>query len=318
MSGQIRINEAYCVELGRTVSITEARRAYFSLPAPRARFTFQCPDSGCLALDEPPTITGVNYSSLPTDTYRAAHFRDPGVGHAVDCPWQADEATTDIAPASEAETKDREAKRKLHDFINEFDPAPAGRQVGTQDLGGADTDRLAQNRRGDMGVGKGESFTNRNRTKSFERLVEYYRNAAELDKEEFFSLQLKVAGEGEMPLISYFPNVSKARPGQPKRVIHGGARLEPRKDAGFMLWFMDRIDGKGFYLKVTDQEMEAYRFRGYFNDTLAQETADYFRIFALGRVVLSETGKSYRLEVQDLNHLTLYAVTKKQPDEQGG
>ncbi len=82
MPGQIRINDAYCVELGGTVSITEARRAYFSLSSPWPRFTFQCPDSGCLALDEPPTITGVNYSSLPTDTYTAAHFRDPGVGHA--------------------------------------------------------------------------------------------------------------------------------------------------------------------------------------------------------------------------------------------
>ena len=315
MPGQIRINEAYCVELGRTVSITEARRAYFSLPAPRARFTFQCPDSRCLALDKPPTITGVNYSSLPTDTYRAAHFRDPGVGHAMDCPWQADEATTDISPASEAETKDREAKRKLHDFINEFDPVPAGRQEGTHGIGDADTDRFAQSRRGDKGVAKGESFTNRNRTKSFERLVEYYRNAAELDKDDFFSLQLKVAGEGEMSLISDFPNVSKARPGQPMRVIHGGARLEPRRSAGFMLWFMDKIDGKGVYLKVSNQEMEAYRFRGFFNDTLTQETADYFRIFALGRVVLSETAKSYRLEVPDLNHLALYAVTKKQLDE---
>ncbi|MCK9712315.1 ATPase [Pseudomonas syringae pv. syringae] len=315
MPGQIRINEAYCVELGRTVSITEARRAYFSLAAPRARFTFQCPDSGCLALDEPPTITGVNYASLPTDTYRAAHFRDPGVGHAPDCPWQADESTTDHTCATAAEIKDREAKRKLHDFINEFDPTALGKHVDTHQAPGADAGRSAQDRRGHEGVSKGESFTNRNRTKSFERLVEYYRNAAELDKEEFFSLQLKVAGEGEMSLISYFPNVSKARPGQAMRVIHGGARLEPRKGAGFMLWFIGKLDGKGVYLKVTNQEMEAYRFRGFFNDTLAQGTADYFRIFALGRVVLSETGKSYRLEVQDLNHLSLYAVTKKQPDQ---
>lgn len=314
MPAKIQMSQAYCVELQDTVSITEARRAYFSQPEPRSRFTFHCPYSECLTLAKPPTITGVNYASLPEDTYRAAHFRDPHVGHVDGCPWQGEEpAADDDSQADAASVKDREAKRKLHDFINEFDGRSRSKTEGGAS-GTTGSDPVARQRDGQRGVAKGNSFSDRNRTSSFERLVEYYRNAhKDLNTKEFFALRLKVAGEGDMALVSFFPQVSKAVPGSPSRVVHGGARLEPRKGSGFMLWFMDRIDGKGVYLRVTSKEMDEYRFRGFFNDTLAQEDADYFRVFGLGRVVLAESQKSYRLEVDDLNQLTLFAVKKKQP-----
>ncbi|WP_122581864.1 ATPase [Pseudomonas viridiflava] len=318
MSAKIRITEAYCVELRDTVSITEARRAYFSLPEPRARFTFQCSYSACQGLDKPPTISGVNYASLPADTYKAAHFRDPSKGHAHGCPWQGEESSIgDLSQASEAQIKDREAKRKLHDYVDEFDPSPSKPQSESGAHKGAGDEPSGRKDQGQRGVSKGDSFSNRNRTSSFERLVECYRNAhKDLKPHEFFALRLKVAGEGEMALISYFPNVSKAAPDMPARVIQGGARLEPRKGGkGFMLWFIDRVNGKGVYLRVTSEEMDAYRFRGFFNDTLAQQDADYFRIFALGNLVLSETGKSYRLVPQDLNHLTLFAAKKQQAEQ---
>ncbi|MGK0159410.1 ATPase [Pseudomonas mosselii] len=315
MPAKIVISEAYCVELKENVSISEARRAYFSLPKPRARFTFQCSYSECLALDEPPAITGVNYANLPEETYRAAHFRDPGKGHVEGCPWQGDEpAASDEDRASDASVKDREAKRKLHDFIDEFDGTPVKPSAGPGVAVGTGTEPAGRQGQSRRGVAKGNSFANRNSTSSFVRLVEYYRNAhKDLATSEFFALRLKVVGEGEMPLVSFFPNVSKASPDQPPRVIQGGARLEPRKGRGFMLWFIGRVDGKGVYLRVTSEEMDKYRFRGFFNDTLAQEDADYFRVFGLGRLVLSDTGKSYRLDVEDLNHLTIFAVKKQQP-----
>ncbi|HGY9637431.1 ATPase [Pseudomonas sp. Env-44] len=314
MPAKIQVSEAYCLELGEVVSITDARRAYFSQPEPRARFTFQCSYADCMALSKRPTITAVNYASLPQDTYRAAHFRDPGVGHAPGCHWQDEEpAVSDQDPGGEAAHKDREAKRKLHDFIDEFDPTAVKPKDGDGVSGNAGSKSADGRGKGSSGVAKGSSFSTRNRTSSFERLVEYYRNAhKDLPSTEFFGLQLKVTGEGEMPLISYFPSISKAAPDSPSRVIHGGARLEPRKGSGFMFWFIDRVDGKGVYLKVTKQEMDAYRFRGFFNDILAEDDADYFRVFGLGRLLLSETKKSYRLEIEDLNRLTIFAVKKKQ------
>lgn len=315
MPAKIVISEAYCVELEDIVSISEARRAYFSLPAPRARFTFQCSYAECLALKKPPTITGVNYASLPEETYRAAHFRDPHVGHVEGCPWQDDEpGESDDNRGCKTSLKDREAKRKLHDFIDEFDGTSVKPKPGTDIAVDAGSEPAARQGQSRHGVAKGNSFANRNRTSSFVRLVEYYRNAhKDLTTSEFFALRLKVVGEGEMPLTSYFPNVSKANPDLPPRVIQGGARLEPRKGNGFMLWFIGRVDGKGAYLRVTSEQMDKYRFRGFFNDTLAQEDADYFRVFGLGRLVLSETGKSYRLEVEDLNHLTIFAAKKQPP-----
>lgn len=317
MPAKIQVTEAYCVELEDVVSITEARRAFFSQPEPRARFTFQCSYSDCMALTRRPSITAVNYASLPQDTYRAAHFRDPGVGHAPGCHWQGEEpAVSDQDLGGEATHKDREAKRKLHDFIDEFDPTTVKPKGGDGPSVNAGSEPAHGRGQGRSGVAKGSSFSSRNRTSSFERLVEYYRNAhKDLPTTEFFGLQLNITGEGKMPLISYFPNISKAAPESPNRVIHGGARLEPRKGSGFMLWFIDRVDGKGVYLKVTNQEMDAYRFRGFFNDILAHEDADYFRVFGLGRLVLSETGKSYRLEIEDLNRLTIFAVKRSSPPD---
>ena len=43
------IQRAWCVELGREVSITEARREYLSLENQPEGFTFYCHDPGCVA-----------------------------------------------------------------------------------------------------------------------------------------------------------------------------------------------------------------------------------------------------------------------------
>lgn len=315
MSKRAQIFEAFCVELDEVISITKARRAYFSMPEPRVRFRFLCANRSCLLLELPPKITGVNYSSLPTDTYRAAHFRDPGETHADDCPWQSAEASKDgsTPPPGESheDTNSREAKRKLHDYIDEFDPTPG--KASTVPKRPSDiaespiTEDVSKQR-----SGRNNSYTNRNNTSSFERLVEYYRNAQkDLTPHEFYALRLKVAGMGVMPLVSYFPSVSRALPEQPMRVIHGGAKLDVRKDTGFMLWFYDRVDNKKVYLRVSGQEMDEYRFHGFFNEILSHDRADYFKVFALGRLVLSATGKSYRLEVGHLRYLTLFAVQRK-------
>ena len=116
-----------------------------------------------------------------------------------------------------------------------------GAQKGTSE------DAATPGNRGQRGIAKGDSFSDRKRTSSFERLVECCRNAhKDLKRQVFFALLLKVAGEGEMSLISYFPIVSTVDPDMPARVIQGGATLESRKDGrGFVLWFIGCL-GKGF------------------------------------------------------------------------
>lgn len=72
MSGQ-HIEEAYCVELGRNVTILEANDHYFSLPeTQRKRLHFECPDEECREALHP-KITGVNYDK--EIFIRPMHFR---------------------------------------------------------------------------------------------------------------------------------------------------------------------------------------------------------------------------------------------------
>lgn len=57
----VHIEEAYCIECGRNVTIFEANDYYFSLPAAqRKRLHFECPDEQCREKHHP-KITGVNY-----------------------------------------------------------------------------------------------------------------------------------------------------------------------------------------------------------------------------------------------------------------
>lgn len=320
MSTRTPITRAYCVELGEILSIAEARRAFFSLPEPRNRFDFLCSNETCRDLATKAKITAVNYDKQPNDTYRAAHFRENNkYTHAPNCEWMIDEDAEEIDGKLPGETEGdaflRRARRKLHDYIDVFDPsteqpieggAPEGTAGGSDVTGGS---------RGE-GVGRGERMSRNHKTSSLERLVECYRQAKlELSDEEFKAMRLKIVGEGEIPLSRYFKSIAYAKVGASNRVIHGGASLIGRyskgEGAGFKLRFFDWREEKPIFLYVSKEQMSEYRFRRYLDGILRQEDADYFRVFALGELTLSPTGKSFNLEVSDLKQLVLFPGHKQ-------
>jgi hypothetical protein len=89
--------------------------------------------------------------------------------------------------------------------------------------------------------------------------------------------------------------------------------LVDRYGAGFKLRFYDRLDGKPVFLYVSKEQMGEYRFRGYLDGLLRGEDVDYFRVFALGELALSPSGKSIDLRVADLNKLVLLPGHKQAP-----
>ncbi|MHA5498455.1 hypothetical protein ACVSNS_01485 [Pseudomonas aeruginosa] len=203
----------------------------------------------------------------------------------------------------------RKARLKLNDYIAVFDPtteqeADGGSSGGTG--GGSD---IPGGSRG-KGAGRGDKVSRNHKTSSLERLVECYRHAKlELSEEEFKAMKLRIVGEGEIPLSWYFKSIAYAKVGTSNRVTHGGASLVGRystgEGAGFKLKFFDRRDGKPVFLYVSKEQMGEYRFRRYLDGILRQEDADYFRVFALGELKGSPTGKSINLEVSDLKQLVL-------------
>ncbi|QKE61879.1 ATPase [Aquipseudomonas campi] len=319
MSTRTPITRAYCLQLGEVLSIAEARRAFLSLPEPRSRFDFLCSNETCRNLATKAKITAVNYDKQPSDTYRAAHFREnTNYTHAPDCEWMIDEDAEEVDGKLPGETESdaflRRARRKLHDYIDVFEPSPeketGGGSAGSTPEGGA-----VEGRGRSVGTGRGEKQSRSHRTSSLERLVECYQQARqELSSDEFKAMKLRVVGEGEMPLSWFFKSIPYAKLGASNRVLHGGASLVGRYGAGFKLRFYDRLDGKLVFLYVSKEQMGEYRFQRYLDGLLRQEDADYFRVFALGELALSPTGKSIDLQISDLKQLVVIPGQKKSSD----
>lgn len=310
MSIRTPITRAYCVQLDEVLSISEARRAFFSSPEPRRRFEFLCSSEECRQPGNEAKITAVNYDRRPNDTYKAAHFREnPAYRHSPECDWvvdEEDEGSNGRLPGeSEADAKQRHAKRKLHDYIDTFDPGTEQLPQGEPAEGSSSNSEVTgKNLR--QNTSRAAKRSNNHRTSSLERLVECYRHARqELTDDEFKAMKLRVLGEGEIPLSQFFRKVSFAKLGAHNRVLHGGARLDRWFGAGFRLKFIDWLDKKPVFLYVSKEQMNEYRFRRYLDETLRQEDADYFRVFAIGELALSSSGKSIDLKVADLRQLVL-------------
>lgn len=316
MSTRTTITRAYCVQLGEVLSISEARRAFFSLPEPRSRFRFLCSNEACRDLATRAEITAVNYDKRPNDTYRIAHFREnPKYAHAPDCEWMIDEDAEEVDGKLPGETDGevflRKARSKLNDYIVVFDPTAEQETEGGSSGGTDGGSDVPGGRRGE-GTGRSDKVSRNHKTSSLERLVECYRHAKlELSEEEFKAMKLKIVGEGEIPLSWYFKNIAYAKVGVSNRVIHGGATLVRRygagndHDLGFKLKFFDWVDKKPVFLYVSKEQMGEYRFRGYLDGILRQEDADYFRVFALGELALAPKGTSINLNISDLKKLVL-------------
>lgn len=323
MKANKSITRAFCVELQEELSISAARREYFSREEPRQRFEFLCSTQACRALGA--KITGVRYDVKPQDnpTFVSAHFRaNPHYDHHPDCEWLDEDAEDNPAPGdveeTEPQTRLRKAKRKLDDHIDVFDPA-----IKTQVKEPAKelhiTPRPAPVKRDDLPVDTTQAKTPRyseTRTNNLERLVDSYRQAkAQLSVDDFKLLTLKIPGQGEMALRSYFRHIKYAKPGNNQRVLFGGGLVE-RYGLGFKFKFFDRLEGKRVTLYVSTAQMKAYRSSRYISELLSHaEEVKFFTVYALGEVAESPSGKSISVQVEDLRHLVIVLGPAKAPTE---
>src|SRR5471032_50741 len=120
----MQILEAYCVELGYSLNIYEAQRAYFAKPdGHRNRFRFECSDEACRLLKT--TVSGVNYHRLAEeeDKFRQMHFKAVhGSKHAEACKWKLADEDVLSAPAPEEDLRVRAPRAKETNIIDEFAP----------------------------------------------------------------------------------------------------------------------------------------------------------------------------------------------------
>jgi hypothetical protein len=305
------ITRAFCVELQQELSIVAARREYFSQESPRERFNFLCSTEACRA--QGVKITGVRYDVKPQEnpTFVAAHFRaNPNYAHHADCEWVDElDASEDNAEAAEtkSETTLRKVKRKLDDYIDVFDPGLKERTK--TESSAAEPDTMPKEKpthltpASDTHKSKQPTKT---RTNNLERLVDSFRQAqAQLTKEEFALLTLRIPGQGEVSLRSYFRHIKFAQRDDEKRVLYGGGLVE-RYGTGFKFKFFDRPQGKLVTLYVSPAQMQAYRSSRYISELLSHaDEVRFFTVFALGTLKPSPSGKSISVEIDDLRHLAI-------------
>ncbi|WP_449117256.1 ATPase [Pseudomonas viridiflava] len=315
------ITRAFCVELQQEMSIAGARREYFSQEPPRKRFEFLCSNEACRAMGA--KVTGVRYDVKPQDnpTFVAAHFRaNPHYDHHPDCEWvdtDADEPVEEPVEANDPQAALRKAKRKLDDYIDVFDPTikePAKEKSGVEKAGSPAPAPAVSTAPVPPAEPKAPRYSE-TRTNNLERLVDSYRQArAELSPEEFKLLKLRIPGQGELSLRSYFRHIKYAQLGDNGRVLYGGGLVEQRYGQGFKFKFFDRLEGKLVTLYVSPAQMQAYRSSRYISELLSHaDQVKFFTVYALGTLTKSPSGKSFSVEVDDLRHLAIVLGPEKEP-----
>ncbi|MBX8490323.1 ATPase [Pseudomonas cichorii] len=307
------ITRAFCVELQQELSITAARREYFSQEPPRSRFEFLCSSEACRALGA--KVTGVRYDVKPQDnpTFVAAHFRaNPHYDHHASCEWVEEEAG-EAKEEPEVEETDpqariRKVKRKLDDYIDVFDPVIKDpvKEKADPDKAGPRAPKPANDSPAAEASTPAAPRYSETRTNNLERLVDSFRQAkAQLSPEDFKLLTLKIPGQGELSLRSYFRHIKYAQAGDNGRVLYGGGLVE-RYGLGFKFKFFDRLEAKLVTLYVSPAQMQAYRSSRYITELLSHaDEVKFFTVYALGNVVKSPSGKSFSVEVDDLRHLAI-------------
>ncbi len=321
MKANLSITRAFCVELQQELSISAARREYFSLEEPRQRFEFLCSTQACRALGA--KVTGVRYDVKPQEqvTFVSAHFRaNPRYEHDPDCEWVGDaepEQDQALDDQTGSVASERRARRKLDDYVDVFDPAirqkPEPQALSTRPDNNAVTapEGPESGHKADKRLKPARGLT---RTHNLERLVDSYRQArATLSKDELALLRLQVPGLGEIPLRAYFRPIKYARLGDNGQVLLGGGLVE-RFGQGFRFKYFDRLNGKPVFLYVSPAQMQAYRSRRYINELLSHaDEVKFFTLYALGNVSESPSGKSINVEVDDLRHLVIVLGPAKEP-----
>ena len=315
------ITRAFCVELQQEMSIAGARREYFSQEPPRKRFEFLCSNEACRAMGA--KVTGVRYDVKPQDnpTFVAAHFRaNPHYDHHPDCEWvdaDADEPVEEQVEANDPQAALRKAKRKLDDYIDVFDPTikePAKEKSGVEKAGSPAPAPAVSTAPVPPAEPKAPRYSE-TRTNNLERLVDSYRQArAELSPEEFKLLKLRIPGQGELSLRSYFRHIKYAQLGDNGRVLYGGGLVEQRYGQGFKFKFFARLEGKLVTLYVSPAQMQAYRSSRYISELLSHaDQVKFFTVYALGTLTKSPSGNSFSVEVDDLRHLAIVLGPEKEP-----
>lgn len=309
------IQRAWCVELGREVTITEARREYLSLEKRPHGFTFYCNDPACRNVKPRILVSGVNYrkAAEETEVFRIAHFRAHNRHpHQENCSW----LTGEVDEADDVESTDitREARAKRTDLITVFDPRIESTCTTQKPYHVPGSSQKIDGVQGVWhGYGKSSEKIGETVTSDLDRLVDSYLEAkATLPTNEFRNLKLRIVGQGEIGYREYFQWIGVT---DGHGITYGGATLHKRYMEGFRLRFFDQRENEPVFLYIGRTQLLNYRYWRHLSGIIDiienQPRITYVQVFAIGTISYDSQRRHWSLEVENLSHLTLIVRSKK-------
>lgn len=320
----MKIDLAYCVELGRVVDMQEACLE-FAVQDKYSKYNFLCSDATCRhSLPKGVRITGVNHYKLPTEgtSKMSPHYRvlDP---HLPNCVWiELEAAEKEEIQNEDVEVKDgnpRKKGRKLTHLVTRFVVPSADDQGAAQNEAQRQLDAIrlipspAARRKAILQYARGAGAT----ATSLEALVSCYeelKEVRELDRE------FSTPGKGRTSFYEAFRHVGEGMVNSDFVVRFGGVRSVKDYGEGFSLTFMDRIhevvDGVEVETPVTiyvsAENLRGYRPGGRFKKLIAEMRSDdirrpYLRVYWIGSMNKREKG-GYSASFSSLAHVVIRLV----------
>lgn len=303
------ISRAYCFELDEIVTITQARRAYLSRNDRSRRFNFSCTNEICRRNGV--VISGVNHTIHPEDSSRCItpHFRDIyEEKHVEDCEWRVINNIIDVQNKLENEDDheflQRQLRRKLSDFITDFDPRETEDHKASNGLATQQGGRLDYHQNFVDFDGNPNHGMLRVRTSDLERLVECYRDTfIHLSFEERCTMSFNIVGICRVPMFDYFRKISRCLSSPYPAVIFGDAYVAARDRSGFTLEFNEQVNQRPVRIVITHETMESYRFRNYLKSFI-EPNNQRLLAYVLGTPTQDEEHE-FRIGITDLRRLVL-------------
>jgi len=318
----MRIDVAYCIELGREVDIQEACQE-FAAQDHFTEFHFLCSDPTCRSSDKDHgvRVTAVNHHRLPEEgkVFKSPHFRKWD-DHIATCEWmELDAALRDgklLEEVKESE-KHRKIRNKVTKLITRFILPSNEPKEGTGSRAGSELERIRgiadrqAKQRGMLGYLRGAGST----ATSLEALVTCYEELKSLDAldEEF-----EVDKYGSTTFRNAFRQLVLGE-GMGFFVLYGGARLYKRYGTGFALDFMDKIHEKSadkvhevpVTLYISSDDLKTYRPSARLRRMVDEveknkKRRPYLRVYWIGK--LERTDKGYKAAFTSLAHVVMRLV----------
>jgi hypothetical protein len=320
----MKIDLAYCVELGRVVDMQEACLE-FAVQDKYSKYNFLCSDATCRhSRPKGVRVTGVNHYKLPTEgeSHMSPHYRvlDP---HQPNCVWmELEAAEKEEIENEDGDVKDgnfRKKRRKLTHLVTRFVVPSADDQGVAQNEAERQLDEIrlmpssTARRKAILQYARGAGAT----ATSLEALVSCYeelKEVKELDRE------FSIPGKSRTSFYEAFRHVSEGIVNSDFVVRFGGARFVKDYGEGFSLTFMDKINEvvDGVVVKtpvsiyVSAENLRGYRPGRRFKKLIAEMRSDeilhpYLRVYWIGSMNKREKG-GYGASFSSLAHVVIRLV----------